>query len=343
MTETINDQNFTIWKNLFEAAVRFRDQKPWKYFNNSHVFGVQDPNSDTIGWCVIMGSADTAYGMQVYQGDEGFEGYVNIMNSWMTGMDPTLLSVSQKGLIFNLVNKDETDDVDEDIYQRLDYSFRGKNKHISFRRLDPGFYPWYLTDKQVVFMKHCLEQALQLVEMDQKNDVQVTTLKDGKLVVMVPEQMHDDLIWSPRMVPHPEPLPSYAYTPTKVLINKIQQKLKKDNTTLMLSIQYIYSPIQDDEGEQPYFPKVIVWADEETELILDMELTHPMQIWNHFQKNIQNLFNDQGYIPTRIIAGSDMAIELMEEIAERLQIELIFDPEHPFFIDIENSMDGLMG
>lgn len=343
MTKIINDQNFTIWKKLFEAALRFKERKPWKHYDDSHVFGVQDPKSNTIGWCLIMGAADTTYGLQVYLGDEGFDSYMNIIDPWLTGLEPDTLAMLQHGMVFNLVNKDETDLVDGDIYQQLGYSFQGNNNYPSFRRMDTGFFPWYLTDEQVVFMTHCLEQTLHAAELGQKNEIEVTAIESEELLVMVPEGNQDELVWSPRMVPHPEPPPLKEYSPKTTMINQLRKKLKKKNATLLLSVQYVFKPIQDRKGEQPYFPKLILWADTKSGLILDTQLTHHNRTWKVFQEKLQSVFKNKGYIPNRIIADSDDAMELMDELAERLRIELIFDPGHPLFKDIQKSMGDFIG
>lgn len=335
----ITNQNKSIWKNLFEAAVHFRQTKPWNYYDDSHIFGIKDPKTETIGWCVLMGAAETSYGMQVYLGDEGFESYINIMDSWFTWEDEANLGFSQKSLILNFVNKDETDQADTEIYKQLGYSFKNNLEYISFRRFDPGFFPWYLTNQQVVFMTYCVEQALNVVELGKNEELVVSSFEDRELLVMVPDENHGELIWTPQQRPHPQPVPSKKFTPKSTFINQLRKKLKKRKSNLLLSVRYVFQPIQDKKGERPYFPKLVLWASNENGSIIDSQLIQPTRIWNPFQKKCQDVFKKLGYIPTRITVDSPMAMELMEDMAERLRIELILDPAHPILIGLQENMD----
>jgi len=66
------------WKNLFDAALKFKKIAPWQWMWDSDIFGVQNPANGEIGYCCIMGAAKEIYALAVYQGSEGLESYLRL-------------------------------------------------------------------------------------------------------------------------------------------------------------------------------------------------------------------------------------------------------------------------
>ncbi len=56
---------------LYSAAVRVKELAPWKWMDESELFGVQSPETGELGFVSIMGMAGEHFAVAVYQGAKG--------------------------------------------------------------------------------------------------------------------------------------------------------------------------------------------------------------------------------------------------------------------------------
>ena len=71
----MNDKSPSIeeWNDLYAAAVDFKKLKPWNYMWDSDMFGVQNPVTDEIGYCCVMGRSGEHFALGIFLGSEGLE------------------------------------------------------------------------------------------------------------------------------------------------------------------------------------------------------------------------------------------------------------------------------
>ena len=341
MKRLINNNNTDLWKNLFEAASRYSKHKPWKHFDDNHVFGIQDPASATIGWCVVLGSADISTGLIVHLGDEGLNCLMETLYQNFTGLSDDQIFYMQKAIVMNFVGPDELDEVDMALYHKLGYIPQKGNKNFSFRRLDPGLYPWYLENKDVKFMTICLDQVLNVVDLDKQNQIEVTTFDSDQLIVMTPSSVGDHIHWIASEVPIPHDSPENDFIVTSNYITNIRKKYKKKKASLFLSSQYYQKPVQDGKGTRPFYAMILLWIEGLHGKIITSETLKPDQTWKSFQKSFQSVLKTLGYIPTKIYVDSEYGYDFLDDLCDRLNIELIFQRDHEIFADVADSMSDL--
>lgn len=335
----ITSQNKTLWKNLYETIGEFRKATPWQYYEDNYVFGVQDPKTGVFGWCTIMGAAEETFGLHVFIGDEGFESFLNIAENLGEGEDDIELVFSQRSISVVFVDKRETDQRDLSILKQVGYKpMKGRRQYISIRNFEPGMMPWDIDDQQAVFLTHCLEQVLVLVELAQKGEVRATDFEEDLLLAMIPEEENGELNWQPSYVKQPDPPAGQEYIPDPFLINRLRKELGRKRKGLFFSFQYLLSPVQEKKEERPFMPRLSLWADEDSGMILNSQIYNPQNLWENFQKECRDVFLDLGFIPDLITVDSEMGIMLLKRFAEELRIDLDYAPFHPIFVEIKESM-----
>ena len=62
------------WRELYAAAVAFRDLRPWEWMCGTDLFGVLSPETGQVGYCCIMGEMGEYLALVVYMGTRGFSG-----------------------------------------------------------------------------------------------------------------------------------------------------------------------------------------------------------------------------------------------------------------------------
>jgi hypothetical protein len=50
------------WRRLYEAAVGVKELAPWEWMTETDVFGVQDPETQEIGFVSVMGALGEHFG-----------------------------------------------------------------------------------------------------------------------------------------------------------------------------------------------------------------------------------------------------------------------------------------
>ena len=111
-----------VWKNLYAAALAFRDIAPWEWMSDSDVFGVQNPEDGEIGYCCVLGELGEVLGLVVYLGTEGLEQHRNIQSGKLHAGSPEFI-YRQHCLTAWLGDRNELDKTDLKVVKQLGLKF----------------------------------------------------------------------------------------------------------------------------------------------------------------------------------------------------------------------------
>ena len=142
------------WQALYKAAEEFKQAACWKWMDNSHIFGVENPFSKEIGYCCIMGNGGEMYGIAVYLGTRGFDSLMEMAKGEATDemmfiQDCLMLSFDSRGDLHPQEYKQ---------IKELGLTFRGANAWPTFRVYEPGYYPWPIEKQEhVLFLTLALQ------------------------------------------------------------------------------------------------------------------------------------------------------------------------------------------
>ena len=141
------------WQKLYAAAGQFKSLAPWEWMWDSDMVAVQDSAGNEVGYCVVLGRNGEFFGLDVSLGEEGLEGYARMQAGMIEPDDMDALH-TKNCLLVSFEDKKYLDKNDLKIIKKLGLTFRGRDAWSKFRHYEPGFFPWYVSEDQAIFLTH---------------------------------------------------------------------------------------------------------------------------------------------------------------------------------------------
>ena len=170
------------WQSLYGAAIDFWRIQPWQWVNDTDLFGVKNPEDGQIGYCCVVGALREFLGLVVYLGTEGLESYLKIQTSESPEED--VLSTG-KCLTASFGDRKSLQKPDLGVIKELGLRFRGPKSWPLFRSYEPGYYPWYINQRQVRFLAHAFRQAADVSLRIKHNRNLLSNSEEGRFLVRV--------------------------------------------------------------------------------------------------------------------------------------------------------------
>ncbi|MCO6489542.1 MAG: hypothetical protein J5I98_14040 [Phaeodactylibacter sp.] len=329
------------WKEFYEAAIAYRDLKPWEWMHDSDIFGIQDPESGEIGYCCVMGNAGEVYALGLYPGDEGFKSYLLLLNQpdEISMEDQFALGLNQIMFKVEFVDRSELSEKDLKQIKALGLKFRGRNQWVQARHHLPGTLGRPINAEQAKRLTHALRQACE-VAARYEEDEDVLYGKDDKMLLRVPEQKEGQLAWKDKYVTHKgyniTPFP--VIKPSPALVKKAKKELKHSKGAILFLFQYMRSQVKGDDG-LPFLPRLALWITYPDGMIVSMEMLGREDGLEKLEASFFKLVRQMGFIPRQIVFNSMMGSNALSRLAMELEIEMMYAPEEKIFEEVMRSMD----
>ncbi|HID62645.1 MAG TPA: hypothetical protein EYP49_07925 [Anaerolineae bacterium] len=313
------------WQALYQAALEFKEIEAWTWMYDSDVFGVQDPASEEIGYCCVMGALEEIFALAVYLGSEGLESYMRVASEppWdpSEAMEIVLL---QRCLMASFGGREELDNTDRRIIKRLGLKFRGRKAWPQFRSYRPTYHPWYLTADEARFLTLALQQAREVCLRFQEDPGLFDPPQEGLWFVRVPEGTEKGLSWRDAWLePAPLEKEEIAAKPVDELRLARLKKAAPLKRTVW-EVDFFLSPgaVQEERGERPYYPYLLMSIDHEAGFILGTDMLSPETYRPEFTERFLRLAERLKWLPAEIWVKKEEALDLLEPITSRLGIKL---------------------
>ena len=317
------------WKGLYDAAVRFGELESWDWLYDSDVFGVQNPANKEIGYCCIMGNLGQMFGLAVYLGAEGLEGYLKIQSGQISPerVNPIEALMLQKCLMASFEDRGVLQRTDLQVIRRLRLKFRGRHAWPFFRSHRPGYHPWYVTKDEARYLTLALQQATEVALRFKEDPELLTPPKGNCYFVRVPEKEGKRWKWQDAWL---EPAPVAREereegdaTPIvdEVRLQRIRNIMERQRGVWEGDFFYAPSPVQE-RGDRPYYPYVIFWIEGRSGMILKTDLVKPSEYILEFPERFLSLIEQVGSLPREVRVKKEEAFDLLEPVASRLKIKL---------------------
>jgi hypothetical protein len=311
------------WKNLYKAAIEFKEIESWNWMFDTDMFGVQNPGNGEIGYCCVLGNLGEVFSLNVYLGTEGLEGYLKIRSGRIAPGDIESMHV-QNCLTASFVDRQELQERDLEIIKKLGLKFRGRNEWPLFRRYEPGFYPWYITREEAKFLTIALQQAKNVALRFKENRDLLNPPKENLYLVMVPEKRGKGITWKEEWL-EPEPLKK-----REMIIPEIEkERLKRVRKAISKKgggweVEIFYSPftIQEKKDERPHHPFTCLFLDHYSGLIIGFQISEHSGYQEEFQEKFLSLIEESKSLPEEVLVKRDEAYRLFKPITKELGINL---------------------
>jgi hypothetical protein len=311
--------SFQEWENLYRTAIDFWRIQPWQWINDTDLFGVKNPEDGEIGYCCVVGALGEFLGLVVYLGTEGLESYLKIQGSESPEEDD--LSTG-KCLTASLEDRKTLQKPDLEVIKRLGLRFRGTKSWPLFRSYEPGYYPWYLNQRQVRFLTHALTQAADVTLRIKQSRVLLSGSEDGRYLVRVAEQNGPELQWRDEWLAPAslEGTKCGVPVPDELRLQRIKKRDVRQAGIWEIDFSLVPMPIQ--EGHRPFYPLCLLIVDQSSGFVLRSHLESKDLHGPEFQNQMLSAIEEISLLPQEIWVKRDEVFQLFEPLTSRLGLKM---------------------
>ncbi len=312
------------WRDLYDSAIEFREINCWDWMDDSNLFGVQNPVDGEIAYCCVMGALGEVYGLNGYLGLDGLDSYFRLLSSEERVIDQIEAFFYQKSIAVTFENRNQLDREDREVIKRLGLSIRGEKRMPLFRSYRPGYFPWFLTKEEAMFLNIILRQAKEVALNFKETWHLLNPPFEGCCLVRIPEKKDGDIIWHDRWLklPPPKRLELKTIPLDEIRLMKIKKTYPKKTGIWEVDFFYTYTPVKEGE-ERPYYPIIFLYVDNKSGLIIKGDLSSHSDYQSNFQKSFLNLIEDIKLLPKELMVKREEVYRLLEPIASYLGIRLV--------------------
>jgi len=311
--------SFQEWENLYRTASDFWQIQPWQWIDDTDLFGVKNPEDGEIGYCCVVGALGEFLGLVVYLGTEGLESYLKIQRSESPEED--VLSAG-KCLIASLEDRKALQKPDLEVIKRLGLRFRGTKSWPLFRSYEPGYYPWYLNQRQVRLLTHALTQAADVSLRIKQNRDLLSGSEKGRYLIRVAEQSGSDLHWRDEWLAPAslERAKSGMPVPDELRLQRIKKSEVRQAGIWEIDFSLIPIPIQ--EGHRPFFPLCLLIVEQSSGFVLRSHLESKDHYGPEFQNQMLSAIEEISLLPQEIWVKREEVFELFDPLVSRLGLKM---------------------
>lgn len=308
------------WRALYEAAIHFKQMAPWDWMWDTDIFGVKNPVDGEIGYCCVLGRKGEFFGLAVYLGTEGLEGYLKVQLGIIKGKEDDALHSIKKCLLTSFEDKRYLRKPDLNIIKNLGLEFNGRFSWPLFRSYRAGYFPWYLTKEEAVFLTLCLERSKEMA-LRFKEDPHLFNSPDGSSYLV--RIRDDNLGWRDSWT-KPTPLREIVLITKTINSAQIENILNNSKQARQVwEVDFFYAPgYIAEKGKRPYFPVVFLFVDNYSFFILNSHLTLPDRYQVEFHEQFLKTIENNKILPEEIWVRKEELFAYIEPIAKQLDFKV---------------------
>lgn len=323
------------WIALYEAAGKLRSFAPWRWMGDAERFGVQDPTTGEIDWCVVLGQAGEFEGLAVYLGTKGLEQLERMLASSGEDQSPAF---GQDALVLSFVDRDEVKPEERARMKRLGFSFRGRGAWPLFESHGLNRIAIVPNVAEARRMVDVIEQVLDVARRAALDPELVQSDASGERLVRITSGRNDGRKWSDarRAVTPPKEIeiPSFDQLRASRLAQSLPRGAIQIQCDLFPAPAVIGAP-----GEAAYCPALFLVVEAERGTIVSANMHEPRGREAWVQEELLRVIELLGVRPEAVFVARKALDRLLAPLAASLGIRL----EHAEELDrLEEARESLM-
>lgn len=297
--------------NLYGEALNLRALRPHTWIRPNQLVVVQDPETDTLGYCVFDKEGD----LNVYLGPEGLKSYLDEFAEHELEHQKHGFQVS-----FSPLSGLESDDFS--LIERMDFNFRHNGELPKFRNFTIGFLPDTIrTGWQARFLTEAIKQLELIIRAMQKGLEQLEVT--GSEVILCTHTPADE--WCRLKVPMEvflEQLQDSKYLYKNDLEAYRINRLPTMNMTFEVTQFYIPTPVKKTRISRGFYPLVTAAFETSTKQIVFAEITDSSResLEAVLAKFAKTILNDLQFKPKYLVSDSESVIDFFQDFCDRTHI-----------------------
>lgn len=274
--ETFAEPTPAQLRRLYNSAQHLANMAPWEWMDDTQVFGVKDPHTGVIGWCVILGAIKQVYGLNVFLGDRGFSKLLEMMDDGSYG-NP-YLAVEMDVLVLHYNAKKEISDDERLRFKKITGSggiLIGRKKHWPWaRRLQPWLYPRSISSGECELLCDALDQACNIGKRLAGNPDMELSHDDGSILVRAKEPSGAGDGWIDSWeIPGDYIRPTVEARWDYDRVKKIREKADISKETWDIDTFPVLTPVQGSDAL--FYPRVVIVMNKASGFVLHCEVVEP--------------------------------------------------------------------
>jgi hypothetical protein len=332
-------------KELFDLAIKLRALAPWRWMEETDVFGVENPDTSELGFVSIMGTLGEHEAVALYLGAEGLFAFVKLIEDDAAPAE-SLIQIRHVQAAFS--DRAYLEKEDRDLIKQLGLKFRGANAWPMFRSYRPGYLPWFVTVAEARFLICAISATLDLATRvrDEPNPIRPTgRVEKGGHLVLAARKEGNVLVWEDqvRVVPKPKTDADRASLDA-VLLDELKEVA---NSELEMEVDLQIAPAKiGTAGVRPKTLYLLMMADRASGFLFGVELMTAEDSLAEMRARVPNVVGkfllQHGIVPTRMMVRSDSLRQMLKPFTQSLNIELAQVNELPSIDEAAESMGEFM-
>jgi hypothetical protein len=315
------------WKRLFDLMSEISSLAPWTFMYEHDLIGIEFPARGGLGYVSVMGNLGQHYAVTVYRGKQGLDGFLKMQHDGYKLSPDVVLQTPQVQASFE--DRQMLQPEDRSLIEKLNLKFRGKHAWPFFRSYRPGCFPWFLEKEEAQILILSLEQLIDVAPRFEKNpDMLGLPEPDGSSFMRVRK---NDAWVDRRRKPGFPADPPIRLRMNADALNKLKN-MKMQDAVVEVDIKMMEQAVKGEEFDRPFFPFMLLVAENHSRMILGFELLCPLpsldEMWGLVPEIVARILAQGPLLPKEIrtkdpwiaflLSPLDVEIESKVKLVSRL-------------------------